>query len=126
MIEPIFNDPQYQSLKALLDLTAARQSAIAGNVANVNTPGFHRSDVDPAFQKELERAIKAGDMEKVRNMIPKVAVDKKSPSLRMDGNNVNLEREMVELNKNNAQYEISASLISKRYKMLRMAITGRS
>jgi flagellar basal-body rod protein FlgB len=125
MIAPLFNDPQYQSLRAVLDVASARHQALAGNIANVNTPGYQRLDTNPVFQQELERAIKSGDSEKLQQMTPKISVDTNAVSFRKDGNNVNLEREMVELTKNSVQFDVSATLLAKRYAALRMAITGR-
>jgi flagellar basal-body rod protein FlgB len=126
MISALFSDPQFQSLQALMDASVARHRALAGNIANVNTPGFKRSDISPEFQKELEKAIKSKDAEKIRSLTPKVQTDKDTPSLRLDGNNVNLEREMVEIAKNSTQYDVSATILLKRYQHLRMAITGKS
>ncbi len=125
MISPLFNDTQYQSLRAMLDVSMSRHQALAGNVANINTPGYHRSDIDPTFMQELQRATQTGDMAKLQTLTPKTQVDDKSPSFRLDGNNVNLEREMIEIAQNSTQFEISAAMLAKRYQSLRMAITGR-
>lgn len=126
MITPLFSDPQYQTLRVLLDVSSARHQALASNVANVNTPGYQRFDTSPTFQQELQRAIQSEDVNKLNTFTPQIQMDKNSPSLRKDGNNVNLEREMVELTKNSTQYEVSTALLAKRYQMLRLAITGRS
>lgn len=125
MISPMFNDPNYQSLRTLLDVAMVRHKALAGNVANVNTPGYQRSDISSTFQQELQKAVEAGDLEKLRSMTPKLQTDTETPSLRMDGNNVNLEREMVEIAKNSIQFETSAAFLTRRYQDLRMAITGK-
>ena len=109
----------------MLDVSMARQNALASNVANINTPGYKRYDVSATFQQELQRAAQTGDVTKLQTLVPKIEVDDKTPSFRLDGNNVNLEREMVELTKNSTQYEVSATLLMKRYKMIRMAITGK-
>jgi len=126
MIPALFNDAQYQTLRALLDVSFARHAALAGNVANVNTPGYRRQDASPVFQQELTRAIEARDVSKLHSLVPQIGIDSSAAPARMDGSNVNLEREMVEIAKNSAQYEVSAALISKRYQMLRAAITGKT
>jgi flagellar basal-body rod protein FlgB len=126
MISALFNDAQYQSFRALMDASVARQTALAGNVANVNTPGYKRQDTSGVFQQELEHAISSGDTQKLKSIVPQIITDDKSPAIRLDGSNVNIERELVELAKNSAQFEVSASMLTKRYQALRLAITGKS
>ncbi|MDD2709700.1 MAG: flagellar basal body rod protein FlgB [Verrucomicrobiae bacterium] len=125
MIDAIFKNPQYQTLRNLIETSAVRHGALAGNVANVNTPGYHRQDLSSIFQKELDGAIKDQDVAKLRQLTPRIQTDTETPSLRLDGNNVNLEREMVEIAKNSMQLDIAASLLAKRYQTLRKAITGK-
>jgi flagellar basal-body rod protein FlgB len=125
MISAVFNDSQYQTLRTLMDASLARHTALSSNVANINTPGYQRRDVSSTFQTELDKAIQSGDYTQIKNLKPVIEVDTKTPSLRLDGNNVNLEREMVEIAKNSAQYEVSATLLAKKYQGLRLAITGR-
>lgn len=126
MISPLFNDADYQGMRAMLEVSQARHNALAGNVANVNTPGYQRRDVSGAFQDELQRALQSANPQELNQLKPKTELDTSTPSFRLDGNNVNLEREMVEIAKNGAQHEVSAAMIAKRYSMLRLAITGRA
>jgi flagellar basal-body rod protein FlgB len=126
VISAIFNDTQYHTLRAVMDAAVARHTALASNVANVNTPGYQRRDISATFEQELQRAVQTGDPNQIRTVLPKIEVDQLTPSLRMDGNNVNLEREMVEIAKNSAQYEVSSALLSKKYQGLRMAISGKA
>jgi flagellar basal-body rod protein FlgB len=126
MIGALFNDPQYQAFRALMDASVARHTAIAGNIANVNTPGYQRQDTSSIFQQQLEQAISSGDAEKLKDLTPKIETDTKSPVVRADGSNVNLERELVEMAKNSAQFDVTSAMITKRYQTLRMAITGKS
>lgn len=125
MISPLFADAQYQSLRAQLDVAEVRQKALAANVANVNTPGYRRRDLSPAFETEFRRALEQGDLTKLTELNPQIIVDDQTTSLRGDGNNVNLEREMIALVKNSAQYEVSAAIVAKKFQGLRMAITGK-
>lgn len=126
MVSALFSDSQYQSLHATLDVAELRQKLLSANVANVNTPGFRRQELRPSFEAEFQRALEQGDVEKLSQLTPQVATDEQSPSFRGDGNNVNLEREMIELAKNSTQYEVSATVMSKRLQMLRMAVTGKA
>ncbi len=125
MISPLFADAQYQALRTSLDVAAARHKALASNIANVNTPAYKRQDISPAFQQELERAVQSQDIDKLQSLSPEVEVDESAPSLRVDGNTVNIEREIVEMAKNSSAYEVSATFLAKRYASLRMAISGK-
>jgi flagellar basal body rod protein FlgG len=55
MLERLFANQAYHDLKAALDLAAARQEAIAQNIANADTPGYRRKMV--TFGDELFAAV---------------------------------------------------------------------
>ena len=59
MIEPIFQNDSYQLARKLLDAAVLRQDAIASNIANVETPGYHRMDVAPDFAAQLKARLEA-------------------------------------------------------------------
>ena len=97
-----------------------RQQLLANNLANVNTAGFKRSDVD--FESSLASALSAGD--------PSSAVDSLSfqpqvdsaTSMRADGNNVSADQEMAEMTQNAIQYEALAAVQKARFGWLHTAI----
>jgi len=49
-----FTDRTTAVLTTVLNGTASRQRALAGNIANAETPGFHRQDVDFATQLSIQ------------------------------------------------------------------------
>lgn len=105
-------------LSRILNTAGLRHRVIAQNVANVNTPGYRRCEV--AFEHELNGALGAGTSS------PRPSVVESSESVvRADGNNVSLEQEMGELNKNSLLYSTAAQLLSTRLGMFRSAISGR-
>lgn len=75
------------ALTSALDGLAARQRAIAGNIANVNTPGYTARRV--TFEDALARSVAAGD-----GRVDPSAARSLEPT-RLDGNNVNLETETL-------------------------------
>lgn len=98
-----------------------RHKVIAQNVANANTPGFRAQEV--AFEEHLLRSLRepgpgAEDVHPevrwVEGLVP-----------RMDGNNVDIDREVAELNKNALKYETYTQLLATKLSMMRSAITGR-
>src|SRR2546423_154993 len=109
-------------LSRLLDVASLRHRVIAHNVANVNTPGFHRLEV--SFEGELERAMAQGRSEDVSHAAAKV-VEGAGGTERMDGNNVDIDVEMGQLNKNTLLYRTYSQVLSVKLNALRSAITGR-
>lgn len=108
-------------LKSLMDACATRQSVLANNVANANTPGFTRSDLE--FKTAMSNALKAGDSEALARFRPQVREDLSSRA-RQDGNNVSIQKELGNMAQNRLLYDISALALSAKYSRLRAVIKG--
>jgi flagellar basal-body rod protein FlgB len=127
MIDPIFQTDNYQLARKLLDVSALRQQAIATNVANAETAGFRRLDVAPDFAVQLKARMAAGDFAATASSLqPQLSEDQTARSIRPDGNTVEIERELLAMNRNAVEFEYLSELVSGNLKQLKMAITGRS
>lgn len=127
MIDPLFQTDNYQLARKLLDAAALRHEAIATNIANAETPGFRRMDVAPDFATQLRARVAAGDFAKNAESIrPQLTEDQTARSVRPDGNTVEIERELLAMNRNAVEHEYLTELVSSSIKQLKMAITGRS
>jgi len=126
MIEAIFNQPNYLAAKKTLDAVALRQEAIGANLANLETPGYKRVDLAPAFQRELERACASREPGQFASLKPTLAVDPTAMPHGLDGNTVSLEQEMMQLNQNMITHTLETQLVTGTLQKLRMAITGKS
>lgn len=104
-------------LSHLMSGASLRHRVIAQNVANVNTPGYRRLEV--AFEDDLARAAAAG----ATPPAPKVVVAD-GPE-RVDGNTVDIDREMNDLARNALLYQAAAQIVTSRIASLRAAIAGR-
>jgi flagellar basal-body rod protein FlgB len=124
MTEPIFQTDNYQLARKLLDAAALRQEAIASNVANAETPGYRRLDVAPAFAQQLKAQMESGNTSSVGSLQPQLAEDPTAHSTRPDGNNVEIESELLAMNKNSVEYDYLTQVVSSNLKQLKMAITG--
>ncbi len=122
MIENLFNQGNYVATKQLLDASILRHEALASNLANIETPGYKRLDISQDFQKEFSAALKSGDSVPM----PKLVQDTATPSQRKDGNNVVLDRELLALNRNGAEYDALTEFVSGSIKQLHLAISGRN
>lgn len=122
-----------------LEAAQLRQDVIANNIANVDTPGFKASSVE--FESYMKEALEEGessgfqakttrpehisfDSGSSSNVQPAVMVDD-STTMRMDGNNVDIDKEMVDLAKNSVWYNVIVAKINGEFERLKIAIEGR-
>jgi len=120
----LLSDVTGQALAASLEGAAARQTAIADNIANVDTPGFVRSQVDfeSALAGALDRARRAPSAASPRlSVAVRKSKDYAAPA-RADGNNVDIDREMAALSRNALSHRAASELLSARIRMLRAAM----
>lgn len=106
-----------------------RNEVIADNIANAETPGFKRYFVEfesllqsnitnnTQLKTTRDNHIKAGS----EDVQPKVRQDNNT-TLRMDGNNVDIEYEMNELAKNTIWYQYMVQKVSKEIGRLKIVI----
>jgi flagellar basal-body rod protein FlgB len=128
MIDPIFHSDNYQLARKLLDASALRQEAIASNIANAETPGYRRLDVAADFADQLKARTRTGELGRMADddLKPVLVQDPHVRSVRPDGNSVDIEKELLAMNKNSVEYEFLADVVSTNIKQLKLAITGRS
>lgn len=127
-ISSIFDGSTLDALKLSLKAAELRHSALASNIANINTPGYRRLDLGANFQVALEQSLK-----KLQNgetpppiLARPIEEDLTAGPGRLDGNNVRMDRELVELMKNDANFDFASRLLAKNYSGIKMAITGRA
>ncbi|HEX3000569.1 MAG TPA: flagellar basal body rod protein FlgB [Armatimonadota bacterium] len=119
----ILSDSTGQALARSLDVAALRQRVIAHNIANIDTPGFKRSTVH--FEDDLAEALNADlsvDERETRIGDLNPRVERVESSLRIDGNNVDIDLEAAELSENSLRYEALTRLVAERGRMMRSAI----
>ena len=125
-------DPVMALLARALDGQALRQRVIADNIANLNTPGFKRSELDfRAFMRAAEENA-AGRLRRtdVRHLPARSgsAADAVRPvretAMRADGNNVDLDREMIALVENALGYRAVGQFWTSKFNIYAQAIRG--
>ncbi|WP_027400137.1 flagellar basal body rod protein FlgB [Anaerovorax odorimutans] len=114
-----------------LDFLWQKQRVISENVANGDTPGYKAKYV--TFEDELRSNLskfgngqfaKSSDIAKEIQNSKMMIHQSDDESIRMDGNNVNVDVENVELARTQLQYQYMANQISDQFTRLRMVITG--
>jgi flagellar basal-body rod protein FlgB len=121
----LLSDLSSQALAAALRGAAARHEAIADNIANVDTPGFIRSDVrfEEALAAALQRARRAP--RRAPDLFSALSLRARpDPALpaRADGNNVDIDLEAVALAENTLRYHAATEALAARIRGLRTAI----
>ena len=125
MIDALFSGANYQGVKKMLDATTLRQEAIASNLANIETPHYKRMDVQATFASELSRAIGTGSAHTVCGVQARITVDTSATAQNRDGNTVQLEKELMLLQKNMVAHHMQTQMISGTFTKLRSAIKSR-
>lgn len=103
-------------LEKALDASLLKNEAISSNLANVDTPGYKRKDVN--FKECLKNASNSNSIE------PKIVTDKENLKYRHDGNNVDVDTEMSEMAKNTIRYNVLISQLNNKLKRMKMSIKG--
>ena len=126
MLTDLFTDKTGIALSRALDGFALRQKAIANNIANVETPGFHRTEV--TFEADLQAALDTRGTDSANKMLhelqPTMQIDGHSPE-RPGGNNVNIDKEMADLAKNTLSYKAATTLLELKGSILKYVVNGR-
>ncbi len=122
-----------------LDVRLLRHTVLAGNVANLDTPGYKPKDID--FASAMSAVMNGGEMARSDgghldaegNAAGGAAGQSNLPGLRViesggaspsiDGNAVDLDRTMASLAENAIQYGASAKAATKKLGILRYAIS---
>ena len=105
----------------MLDLTAEKQRVIAGNISNVNTPNYQRQNFN--FQDSLRYAMESGSIKDYRK-VEGWMHQPKTTAVRNNGNNVDIDLEMLNMRENSSYYEIITSFYKKQSGLVKQAIRG--
>jgi flagellar basal-body rod protein FlgB len=114
----VFDDLTSSSLRVAVAGLAARQNAIANNIANIETPGFQARKVE--FEDALHGAISKG--ESPDGIKPDIQ-NSLEPT-RLNGSNVNLDEETLSHIDTTMRYQLTLRALDSKYGMLRDAIKG--
>jgi flagellar basal-body rod protein FlgB len=125
MLEGVFDQGNYMLSRKMLDVTMLKHQAIASNLANIENPGYKRVQIESRFDDMLNAAVRSGSIERLNELQPKLEIDRNARSMRMDGNNVEMDHELLEMNRIEASYDFLTQYAGGYLKTLNAAITGR-
>jgi len=112
------------------DASWERHEIISNNIANVNTPGYKRKDVQ--FETYLSSALMGDNSLDKRvaganldTLDASIYTDNASLSYRLDGNNVDIDTESANLAQNQIRYYTLIDSMSQEFSRLRTVLTAR-
>jgi flagellar basal-body rod protein FlgB len=116
------------NLEKSLDASWLRNDIISQNIANVDTPNYKRKEVK--FEEYLNSEMKYSRISNGKSRLKgsgdiKVIEDHRNYSYRLDGNNVDIEREMAKLAVNTLRYNTLIQRMSGQFNKIRTVIRGR-
>lgn len=120
-------DKSMDVISRSMDLSLVRHAIVADNIANAETPLFKARRVE--FERELQKAVEMSESgiqvseNDLANVQPRVFEDPLSER-GQDLNTVDMDREMADLTKNDVKYSAATQMISKKFALLKYAITG--
>lgn len=112
-----FFGPHSQNLAKALDRTTMRHGLLTNNLANINTPGYKRRDVEfgIALEQEMNSGLRGASS-------PDGEVKVTQGSMRLDGNSAVLEQEMMGIAETELRYQALTEMTSRYFRGLRDAI----
>jgi flagellar basal-body rod protein FlgB len=114
-VDAVFRPEALDLYEKMLDFTARRHRVIANNIANINTPGFRRAELE--FADELKQALRGRGFGSVKALGFRVT-QPDATAVRNDGNNVSIDQEMAALAENAILYQVYAQLLARRFRGL--------
>ncbi len=151
----LFDSSTIPVLEQVINFTQARHGVLAGNIANIDTPGYRTRDLSPdRFQEALKEALQSRDQPPALTYpydnhftdlqgIPRQAMrtqgsespgqdgmdsvrDSMKSILFHDNSDVSIEQQVAELTKNQFQHNLAISIMTSQFRLLRAAITERA
>jgi flagellar basal-body rod protein FlgB len=114
----VFDDVSTSALRVAVTGLSARQSAIADNIANIETPGYRARKVQ--FEQALTNAVADGTSPSSVSPSTQTSLE----PTRLNGNNVNLDEETLSHVDTTMRYQLTVRAMDSKYGMLRDAIKG--
>jgi flagellar basal-body rod protein FlgB len=106
------------ALERAISGASLRQSVLANNLANAETPGFQRMDVD--FHDALSSAMDSADSATIEATTFSPTQD--AQTMRADGNGIDIDTESAAMAKNGLEYEALLSVAKARIQIFQSAM----
>jgi flagellar basal-body rod protein FlgB len=140
----MFDASSLPVLEQVVSFTQARHGVLAGNIANIDTPGYKSRDLSvETFQARLKEAVEArrhaeeSDSYAINAQLAgkptgegkenwQQVRDTKEDILFHDNHDVSLETQVTEITKNQTQHNLALTIMNAQFRILRAAVTERA
>ncbi|HEY4235030.1 MAG TPA: flagellar basal body rod protein FlgB [Lacipirellulaceae bacterium] len=144
MLSSLLNSTTIPLLEQVVNFTETRHGVLAGNIANMDTPGYHTRDLSTEkFQANLKEAVAAqhapassadkygslpsygggaanSSLDPYRNV-----KDSLKDILYHDNSDVSMEQQVNEIVKNQTEHNMAIDIMAAQLRLLRAAVTER-
>ena len=136
MFSGLFQSTTIPILEQSVNFAQARHTVLAGNLANLHTPGYQARDLSvEEFQNQLKEAIEARDQQPAAQspgdltaswtaMAAEAAKNPKS-ILYHDLSDDSVEFQVTEMVKNQLQHNLALTILSSQFQLLQAAVSER-
>jgi len=137
MLSSVIDSSSIPVLEQVLNFSQARQGVLAGNVANMDTPGYRTRDLSvETFQERLAEAIEIRHQQS-RPISPGIVngenrddpmrkvKESTSRILFHDESDIKLEEQVTEIAKNQSMHNLALAVMTSQFRLLESAISER-
>ncbi len=136
MLANFFDKTTIPVLQEVVYFSQARHEVLAGNIANIDTPGYKTADLSPeVFQRTLREAIAQRDTVET-NLAARVRDSSEQPPLRRvresmqsilrhDESNVGMEQQVLAMTDNQFTHNVAIALMNSQFRLLETAVSER-
>jgi len=135
-MKALFNSSTIPVLEQVVDFAQSRHSVLAGNLANLDTPGYRVRDLSQEqFESKLGEAIRvrdrapsagyAGVASSKTDAVSHVS-DRVKGMVYHDQGNVGLEQQITEMSKNQTRHNLALAILNSQFRLLGAAVSERA
>ena len=130
MPDPVSDAAIMAALGRQLTRSVQKQAAAAGNLANLDTPGYRTQEV--RFAEALDASLESPDGLQATDSRhfgagaqatdPAELIETPNLASRRDGNNVQLDRELLKLTRAGGEFSAAQTMLAAKFRLVRYAI----
>jgi flagellar basal-body rod protein FlgB len=121
VVKNLIGDKNFTLLKSSLKLTQQEQEVHSWNISNYDTPNYRYKKLN--FQASLQEAMRQGTADAytaIRGYVERP----RDTVVRNNGNNVDIDQEMYDLQENKQKHALFLTVYNKKSQLLDLAIQG--
>jgi len=137
MFESLFQSTTIPAMQQVVNFAEARHNVLAGNIANVDTPGYKVRDLSVEdFQSRLKQALETrhngdsvrspGDPHSASGEDLAEVSNNPKYILHHDESNVGMEFQVSEMVKNQLQHNMALTIMNSQFRLLQSVISERA